>query len=168
MQNQKGFSLIEMLLYVGITATVLLGASMMFGILTDAGVKNQSINEVEQQGMFVADVIGRSIDNATAVNTPSTGSTGSTLSLQTVDSGTNPTVFDVNSGVLRISEGGGSAVNLTNSLIEVTAFSVENVSHAGTSGSVRVSLTLSRINPSGRNEYDYTKTFYVSGTLRQP
>ena len=52
MQN-KGFTLIELLLYVSIASTVLLASTVFFHMLLESRVKNQTISEVEQQGLLV-------------------------------------------------------------------------------------------------------------------
>ena len=78
----------------------------------------------------------------------------------------SPTVFSVSGGVLQIKEGTAAAVALTNNKVRVDSLAVSNLTRTGTSGVAQLSLTLSRINSAGRNEYDYQRTFTTSVGLR--
>lgn len=163
---RRGFTLIELLLYVSIVGTLLVSVTLFFGMSVDARIKNQTINEVDQQGTFALNTITQTIRNATAITAPAAAGSGSSLTL-TVPTGTlSPTVFDLNSGAIRITEGTGTAVPLTSPLVTVSAFSVKNLTRSGTAGIVQISFTLNRLNPSGRNEYDYAKTFTTSVAVR--
>lgn len=67
---------------------------------------------------------------------------------------------------LLITEGANPTVPLTNSKIQMSGLTFTNLTRSGTPGVVRVSFTLSRVNGSGKNEYDYQKTFTTSAALR--
>jgi len=71
-------------------------------------------------------------------------------------------------GALQVKEGAVSAtpVPLTNNKVQVTSLSFTNLTRSGTPGAVRISFTLSRINPSNRGEYDYQKTFTTTAAIR--
>lgn len=163
---QIGFTLIELLLYVAITGTLLVSVSMFFGMVTESRVKSQSVSEVDQQGEAAITLITQVVRNGTTVTAPATGATGSSLTVTVPTGALSPTIFDVSSGVLRIKEGSGAVVSLTNSKVTVTNLTVKNLTRSGTAGIVQVSLTLSRINTINRNEYDYTKTFTTSVAIR--
>lgn len=60
---------------------------------------------------------------------------------------------------LQIKEGAAAAIPLTSNDVQVSGLTFNNLTRSGTPGIVQVSFTLSRVNPSGRNEYDYQKTF---------
>lgn len=174
LQNTKdqhahsGFTLLELLLYIGISSTVLLAISLFLSTILSSRVKNMAISEVEGQGVFVADTITQVVRNATTINVPTIGANGSSLSVATVSSDTSPTVFDLSSGVIRMTEGVGSVAALTNSRVTASDFSITNLSRSGTPGIVRITFTLTFKNPSGRNEYDVSKTFTVSASRKQP
>ncbi|HSW98306.1 MAG TPA: prepilin-type N-terminal cleavage/methylation domain-containing protein [Candidatus Saccharimonadales bacterium] len=68
-------------------------------------------------------------------------------------------------GASRIKEGAGAAVALSSNDLQVSGLSFQNLTRTGTSGMVRVSFTLTRLNPSNRNEYDYQKTFVSSAEV---
>jgi prepilin-type N-terminal cleavage/methylation domain-containing protein len=166
--NQKGFTLIELLLYTAIAGSLLVAVSSFFALSSNARIKAESIVEVNQQGEAVLVHIARAVRNAAAVNSPGAGGSAGTLSLAMPDSGQNPTVFVVSSGTATIQEAAAAAIPLTNTKVQVGSLVFENVSRSGTPGAVRITLTLSRINNSGRNEYDFQKTFVTTTALRWP
>lgn len=166
--NQRGFTLVELLLYVAIASVMFLAISVFLSVLLQSRIKNQTIAEVEQQGFQVMQIITQTVRNANIINTPAQGASAPSLSINAYAIGNNPTIFDLAGGTIRITEGVGSAVSLTNSRITASALAFQNLSRAGTPGTIRIQFTLTHLNPEGRNEYSFTRTFIGSATLRQP
>lgn len=165
--NQAGFTLIELLLYVAIVSSLLAAIVAFLMMSIDARVKNQSIAEVDQQGVFAMEQIAKVVRNANSISSPAAGSSSGTLVVTVPTANLSPTTFDVGSGSLRITEGASSAVALTNNNVQVSNLTFTNLSRSGTNGVVQISFVLSRINTSGRNQYDYQKTFVTSVGIRQ-
>ncbi|MEX0917612.1 MAG: hypothetical protein WDZ93_00470 [Candidatus Paceibacterota bacterium] len=113
-------------------------------------------------------ILTQTVRNAESITSPGTGGSASSLTLNVVDGADDPTVFDLSGGAIRITEGAGSAVVLTNSRVSASDVSFHNLSHDDTPGTVRVQFTLTHENPENRNEYEYEKTFIGSATLRHP
>ena len=157
---QKGFTLIELLLYIAIASIIVFTTASLLRFTLESRVKNQTIAEVEQEGIQVMQLITQTIRNATAISSPTIGASGASLSVDT-------TVFDLSGGAIRIKEGAGAAVNLTSSKITVSRLNFQNLSRVSTPNIVRVSFTVTYTNSSGRNEYDFTKSFYGSAGLRK-
>lgn len=166
LRQKPGFTLVELLLYIGVSGLILLAVASLALLIVETRKKNQTIAEVEQQGLQITSLLSQTVRNATGFITPTLGQSSTTLSVTTFDSNKNPTVFDLSSGTLRIKEGASSPINLTASFITATAFNVANVGRSATTGSVRISFVLSHINPGSQNEYTYSKTFYVSASIR--
>ena len=162
-----GFTLIELLLYLAVVPFILLSISAFFFSFPEARVKNQTIMEVEEQGAFVMNHITQTIRNAKATTSPLPGSSAASLSLDAVQAADDPTIFDLSNSAVRITEGLQSPIVLTNSHITVSNLQFQNLSRPGTPGIVRVQFTLHRVNPEGRYEYNYQKTFYGSANIRQ-
>lgn len=167
-KTQSGFTLIELLLYVSISAVLLLVISVFLSSLVQSRIKNQTVAEVEQQGLQVMQIITQTARNAEAITLPAQGVSASSLTLDVITAASDPIVFDLSSGVIRITEGAGSAIVLTNSRIVASALTFQNLSRASTPGTIRIQFTLTHVNPEERNEYSFTKTFIGSATLRQP
>jgi len=139
--RRRGFTLIELLLYVSIVGAIIFSIAGFLSLLMQSRVKNQAIAEVEQQGIQAMQVITQTGRNAADVNFT--------------------TAFDLFGGTMR-----QDAIPLTNSRVVASNLTFQNLSRTGTPGTVRVQFTLTHINPSGRNEYDFNKTFYGSASLR--
>ncbi len=138
---RKGFTLIELLLYVSIVGAIIFSVAGFLSLLMQSRVKNQTIAEVEQQGVSVMQIITQTGRNAADINFTS--------------------AFDLSTGIIR-----QDTIALTNSRVAASGLAFTNLSRAGTPGTVRIQFTLTHINPSGRNEYDYSKTFIGSASLR--
>lgn len=165
-RKDTGYTLIELLLYTAVIAVLLGAVTVFFGLTVDSRIKNQTINEVNSQGTAALDYITQTVRNSTAITSPAIGTPGSQLTV-TVPTGTlSPTLYSVASGVLQVKEGTSAAIALTNSKVQVTSFTVTNLTRTGTSGIVQISLTLSHVNTAARNEYDYTRTFTTSVGVR--
>lgn len=163
----KGFTVLEMLLYVSVCSFLLLALSLFLTSLFGVRVKNQSIADVNQQGQQVMKLLTETIKNAKSIEIPNIGATSSSLSVTVEDAMLSPTIFDVSSGTMRISEGGGPNILLTNSHVTVNSLLFENISStSSTDRIIRVSFTIDYKNQNGRNEYTFSKSFIGSATMR--
>jgi len=147
---------------------MLLAVSVFLAMLLQSRIKNQTIAEVEQQGMQIIQIITQTIRNAEAITAPAQGTSASSLTLDVITSVNDPTVFDLSNGTIRIIEGAEPAIALTNFRITASGLIFSNLSRATTPGTIRIQFTLAHANPSGLNEYNFSKTFTGSATLRQP
>lgn len=167
LRTQSGFSLVELLLYLGMTAIILSGVSFFFVSMLQARVKHQTINEVEQQGQQAMATITQTIRNAENITSPATGASAGSLTLDVVSGSLDPTVFDLSGGILRVTEGAGAAQSLTTSAVTASGLTIQNLTRPTTQGVLRVQFTLTKTSTSGRNEFSYSKTFRGSASLRQ-
>ncbi|HLD30985.1 MAG TPA: prepilin-type N-terminal cleavage/methylation domain-containing protein [Patescibacteria group bacterium] len=164
----SGFTIVELLLYVAISSVMLLTISLFLQTLLESKIKNQTVAEVEQQGLQAMQMITQTARNADAINSPARGASASLLSINTYIINNNPTIFDLFGGAIRVKEGVVAAVPLTNSRVIASALDFQNLSRADTPGTIRIQFTLTHINPENKNEYDFSKTFIGSASLRQP
>ncbi|HSX18142.1 MAG TPA: type II secretion system protein [Candidatus Saccharimonadales bacterium] len=165
-KRQKGFTLIELLLYVAIVGSLLVAVSVFFTTTVDARIKNQSIMEVNDQGLNAIEYITETIRNSSSITSPAAGASAATLTLSVPTAGLSPTVFSLSGTTLQVKEGAGAAVTLTNGKVQISALSFKNLTKSGTKGIIQISFTISRVNTAGRNPYDYQKTFIASAALR--
>jgi len=153
-------------LYVGIGSVILLVLTLFFQTNLATRAKVKTMAEVNQQGAQIMQIINQTIVNAEAINSPSAGVSASSLSLDVVGASDDPTVFNQTTTNIYITEGVGSPLALNSSLVEVSNLSFTNMSKTDTPGNVKVQFTLTFVNNSGRFEYDFSKTFYSSVSLR--
>lgn len=166
--NKQGFTLIELLLYVVLISSIVLALSIFFSMVLSSRAKNQTIAEVEQQGAQTMQTILQAARNAENITAPIVGANGSSATLDVVSASEDPTVFDLSSGAIRIKKGASSAVNLTSPSVTASGLTFYNLTRPSTPGNIRVIFTLTRVNPGNKNEYDYSKTFYGTASLRFP
>ena len=167
LQRQQGFTLVELILYIGITAMVMLTLAAFAGLLLQSRLKNMTISEVDQQGIQAMQIMTQTIRNAPTVNTPTLGSTATNTSVTATDSAKSPTVFSLSGGSIQMQEGVSQAVPLTTSKVVVSNLTFKNVSRATNSASLKIQYTVSFNNTSGKSELNYVKTFYGTATLRK-
>jgi Tfp pilus assembly protein FimT len=164
--NHKGFSIVELVVYVSLASIMLLAIASFSKIILEARTRNRVISEVEQQGTQVAQTISQSIRNSEGIISPTAGGSSDNLNLNVVNTSQDPTVFSLDSGVINIQEGSGNQVNLTNGHVVVQDLVFQNLSRPNTPGVVKFSFILEYNNQSNKPEYNYSKTFYSSASLR--
>ena len=163
----NGFTLIELLLYIGLLVLFIGVATTFILGFMETKAKNNTIVDVEEQGTFASRLIGQTLRNATSINSPSQGTTATSLSINTYDPAKTPTLFDLSGGAIRMKEGSGAYINLTNTNVTITNLTFSNLSRANTPGVIKYQFTVTYINPDSRNVYDFEKTFYQSASLRK-
>jgi type II secretory pathway component PulJ len=145
LQNQKGFTLIELLLYVSMSAVILFTIVIFISSLLEARVRNQTVATVNQEGNRVISLITQIVRNSITINSPTTGSEASVLSLNTGVVGKDPTVFNLVNGVIMMTEGANTGVAITSNLVIISNLNFRNLSRPGTPGNVDVTFTADNV-----------------------
>jgi len=148
---KKAFTLIEFLIYMAISATILVLMTGFFWDIIFGNIKETSYQEVQQNGRFALTKITQEIKKATGINSPLAGSSSNTLSLAMADA--SPTIFDLVNGKLRITQGSQGPFELTSDEVRVSNLLFTNLSYPNTPGTIRIEMTIEHLNPSGRMEY---------------
>jgi type II secretory pathway pseudopilin PulG len=165
--KSRGFTLVETLLYIGIASILLTSvAAITINILSNKASLT-AMEEVSQNARFGMEKVTFVIRNADSINTPTQGNTGTLLSLAMPDAAQNPTVFSVNNGILQIQEGSNSAVALTTSSVNIPTIQFSNVSYPDTPGVIRTEFTLEAQNDSDRREFEFSRTFFTTASVRK-
>lgn len=163
--KEKGYTLLELLLYMVIVSVLLASVTAFFGATADARFKNQTISEINDQGQSIMDYMTQTIRNATSITTPAAAASGASLTLVVPTGSLSPTVFSLSGTTLQVKEGAAAAIALTNNDVRITSLTFTNLTRSGTSGNVQISFTLSYVNPNSHNEFDYQKTFTSSAEI---
>lgn len=163
--NQKGFTLIEVILYLGITSILIFSLASFVGFLTQTKARSHVTAQVDEQGIAVMQQITQLLRNAESVFVPTIGGSGSVLTF-TQDGASSTTTILVDNGILEMHDGTNPAIALTNESITVSNFTVENVSRPDATTVIKIAMTVAYNTANAANEYQYEKTFYGTATLR--
>jgi len=164
--KNKGISLIELIIYISILSLMMVAIVSFVSVLQKSKNSNRAVSEVEMQGTQMVNLISQKIRNAESVSIPASGLSGSGLSLGNYVESKNPTLFDLSGGKLRIKEGLGNYVELNSDKVLVEDLVFKNLGDGTLSSVVAFELTVSYSNPGSKDELNYGKIFYGTGTLR--
>ncbi|PCI19707.1 hypothetical protein COB64_03275 [Candidatus Wolfebacteria bacterium] len=165
--NNKGFTLLEFLIYIGLVSIILIVFGAIALNVFSSEAKLSAIEEVSQNARFTMEKIATSVRNAEVINNPDQDMSASSLSLQMADTVQNPTIFNLLDGVVTITEGIGSPVNVTSSEVNVSELIFSNLSYSATPGTVRIQMTVKLVNPDNRQEYKVERTYFTTANIRK-
>lgn len=114
----KGFSLLELIIYIAILSGLLVVVANSFISLSKGQGQAQARSDVNSAIRFSAERFRQDIKNSTIVMTPIIGTASTTLNLTV---GGNVIVYDVLAGQLRRKEGVAAPVAVTSSSVTVTS-----------------------------------------------
>lgn len=164
-KKDKGFSLIEMLVYVGILALILV--LLVNALLLVGSVRGRlgASRELNRSAVTALERMTRDIQSATSTNDAqsSFGSHPGQLTVEGFDSAGTPTAitFALNGTTLEVSEGGSVVGDLTGDDTEVTSLIFRKITTV-ISTAVRIEMTLQ----AGTGASQQTETFYATAILR--
>lgn len=165
-KNKKGFTLIEMLIYVAIFSVLIITINIFFNMISSYRDRGEMIIEVNEQGASVVRTITRSIKNAKAISNPIPGSSDNSLILETYNSLTNPTIFSINeNGILNIKEGNEESEFLINDKVIIENLIFNNIGSAGSSGAIEFSFKLKNRSSIKKSE-SFSSDFYGTASIR--
>ncbi|MCF7865545.1 MAG: type II secretion system GspH family protein [Candidatus Pacebacteria bacterium] len=165
--KKRGFTLVELLVYVGLLAVLLVGIVNSMLILTDAYRTVSTARKVESSAITLMDRIMREAKRSTGISAGAFDVQNGSVTLQT-GSSTNPSlVFYVQNGRVFITDDSDSSP-LTDSSVVVESmifsrYPVYNVQFATSSVLLKVDFT---INSGSSTPNFMSRSFYGSAILR--
>lgn len=158
-QKQKGFTLIEFLIYAGIiafamTAIVMTGINVLF-----ARVRVKAMEQVSHNARFAMENITHSIRNAESIEEVS----GDSLVLEVSSSKDNPTEYTINSNDQIVVIKGGSESILTTEEVSVKSIDFDSLSEKA----VRIEMVVEFHNPQDLQEYEFQRTYRTIENVRK-
>lgn len=166
LSSNRSFTLLELLIYLGIVAMVLTIASALVYASIQARVRRRSIAAVEQEGLRVSELIGFVVRNSSAITGPLPGATSATLTLSTDATSSTPTIFRLATGTILVTEGTSTPIALTSNRTVASALVFTNLTPSSTPGTLRFNFNLSAVAPTGRGEYGYSRSFTGGASRR--
>lgn len=171
---RSGFTLIELVLYLGILAGLMLTIATFTGLMTGVRIRYQAAREVEREGLAAMHFMTQLIRNSQTTSgwppTPPNSAESSSLRLdygstKVFELGANPGLeqptVGLENGVIVLSDTAVAPKPLTSNSVVASQLIFRQKS-----GSVRIEFILSVLNPSGRADQNYSQTFYGSANFR--
>jgi len=147
--TQKGFTLLETLLYIGILAILLTGMTVALTSLLKSRGGGIAHTELAETSQFVINRIENIIRGSYSIQSPAVGEPAdSTLVVVRLTPSMAYYTFNLEDGVITLKVNTDDPVPITSSLINVTSLSFENFSFSSRSkNTVRLYMELESADP---------------------
>ncbi len=144
LRGRPGFTLIETILYTLIVTMIFSSFLFIMQAAFSTQKKFKSHTLLQENMRFSIQKIESRTHAATAITFPTAGSTSTRLVFSMSESSKNPTIFELNNGLLLFSEGNASSTSLLTEDTTIREFIVAQV--ATTPPSIRITLTAQTTN----------------------
>ena len=139
---RKGFTLIEFVIYCGVTITITTG--LVTAIVHAIKEKSRlgQLESISRSARLAEKILTENIRSAQAITSPTNAT--STILILTFATGTTPVTFSLANDYIEIAEGEESPKRITDTGVIVTALEFTGITSSSTQGIVRTSFTLSK------------------------
>jgi type II secretory pathway pseudopilin PulG len=159
--KKKGFTIIELLIYLAIVTTVITSLVFYGMSVSDSRSKIYAAQEVNSSARQVMQIISQKIRTATAIN----NLTSNSLNLAMDNPAVDPTVIDLDQGRIRIQSGANPALPITSNHVQVTQLQFTDLTTTSNQPSIKIDISL-QFNSSGSDTFAYDQTLSTTASLR--
>jgi hypothetical protein len=160
--NMKGFTVIELLLYMGIASILLFVLFDMFTMILSTHAESQSTSAIDQDAAFILNRLSYDIHKASSITAPTLGTTCTWPTVSSCQLVLNNATYSVTSGTLNLTQSSETkALNSVNTQITNISFETRGNSAAGSKPSVQIQFTLQ-----STVKTNTTKSFQTTITTR--
>jgi len=135
--NRKGFTILELMIYIVIFAIIGTLGAAVFDFALRAKNATGRLGDVQTATQQVLSQMVERVYTATDINGAST-----TLNLKMSDGSKDPTIFALSGGVVTIEEGAGGAVGITPDTLYVTELTFSKLSNPNSAGTATSSVQI--------------------------
>jgi type II secretory pathway component PulJ len=139
--SRKGFSLLELLVFVGIFSLVIVGFMTIFVGVSQIAVRGNSSAEVASQSQFLLQTIQYYIERSSAIEITADTAT-STLKLRMASSTEDPIIITLSGSAVTLQKNGGATTTLTSSKVSVTNLAFTRRTNPPGHDSVAIAMTV--------------------------
>ena len=137
MKNKHGFTLVELLLVMGIMSILMIILFQVFGSILDLKLRSEATTYVAQDSRYLITRLTYDISRASDVTLPVELSSGSSLTL--VIDGQNY-LYSLDDNILKLSVGGGDNLALNGIGSKINTLTFTRFANIGTKRIVQISL----------------------------
>jgi type II secretory pathway pseudopilin PulG len=112
--RNKGFTLIEILIYAAITTVIITFSILAVYQFLDASDRLKNQRELIENQHLLEQKISWALQSVSAINSPTLGATSTILSVDKIGFSENPVVIDIDGGAARLKRGSAPALQITN------------------------------------------------------
>ena len=160
--SQKGFTLIELIIYISIFIVFSLVLTDFFVTLIKVRAQVEARSEVRQNISRALERVAQTVHFASGVNSVS----GSTVSLAMPEPLKDPTVFTLTGNALTIQEGASSPAALTSNKVIVSKLSFVGINNPSpASPSVQIAMTID-YDAKNQPDFIYSSSATTTAVLR--
>ncbi|MEK7531137.1 MAG: prepilin-type N-terminal cleavage/methylation domain-containing protein [Patescibacteria group bacterium] len=165
-QSARAFTIIEVLVYIGLFAIVIGGAVAAVYQIVESSGRSESKAQLQKEGDFLIGKIEWALSGARAFEMPGVNvSNADVLIVRRWDVANDPVAFALSGTDLTISRAGGAAVVLNNTNVAISDFRVSHLYAGGTNPeSITATIDVLSRAPNGM---PITATFTTTKYLRK-
>ena len=165
MKRLKAFTLIEILLYVGLVSIFSVVIVAFFVVISETNSKYTVAEEVESDGLSILETFDSYLSNGNTLTGLTFGTNSNTITFTSSVASVDPVTFQLSSGNLQIREGaGGNFINLNSNRVSVSNLIFSNFTPNGSLRPIiKYQFTLTSLNT---QNISYSKTYYGSITFK--
>jgi type II secretory pathway pseudopilin PulG len=158
--NQKGFSLVELLIYMGVLAVLIGVMSTLLGNIFDVQLDSSSSSSVDQDSRFIQGRMMYDMQRASSITLPAAGAPGPML--QIIVNSVNYT-YSLNGTNLQLNDGTTTS-QLNSTDTSISGLSFQHLGSGTSNDTVRVNYTVT----SKVQEHSGTESRAIQTTLGLP
>lgn len=164
-QNKyQAVTLIEVILYIALTSSMLLVISSSFNTYVKTKIRASVREEVNSQARFVIQQVNREIAKGVDIVSPPEAGNGNIIEIDK-NGGDPNSIISLSGNYLNIDTGPGSGSNMNSARTKVSALTVSNRSNGENSNIVTYEFTVEYVGGSAE-EFRYSNTYRSSVSLK--
>lgn len=163
--KSSGLTLVEVIFYLLVVGVLIFSFFEFFNSVLVSFNKKEVQREVLSENYFLINKIGTIIINAKSIIEPQASS--SEIALESYDPQKNPTKIYLDSENLLIREGNNPSQVLNSNRVKIDNLNFQIIKNNTKPVSIKISLTSSFINESGRSEFNFSLANSISFSLRK-
>ncbi len=136
----NGFTLVEIMLYIALTLTILIAIVQFFLAGLEAYGQQKLTITTDEETSFMTQTIESYLTNATSVTSPAAGATERELVLSMADAEVDPVVISLSEGTAYIQRGNHDPEPLHASTLYVEDMIFSNLANEGGKPSIRIEI----------------------------